>query len=450
MLSRRIKAARLHPNESRGKMKTFPLASPSVVVTTLLVFACSGTNSGGVGTGGSPTGGIDSTGTGSTNGGVENQGDSTNSGSGTQAATTLQNGGTSAAGGTNATSGSANGGKSAAGGMQAAGGSALTGGNPATGGNVTLGGTSTTVATQLTGGVPASGGSLALGGDTSTAGKSSTGASSFGGSNVTGGTTGAGGRSETGGLSAIGGAASTGGSSSTATCTMSGGLSSTSGQLTCYYFGQGPGPVVCNGANAYKLNCGYCGSEGSASGNACNASHNDKVQNISTGDYFAAVPNWGQGENCGLCLSITYQSKTIVATVIDNCASCGSGHVDLSPSAGVALGMGTGTGQTENPTSGVTWKSVACPVGTTPIVAGYNGDYSGQIYFQNVAFPVASAYATIGGTKYTAQLTNGMWDFGMALYPGDSITLTNTLGHTVSGKIGSNGAGIGVQFPTTC
>jgi hypothetical protein len=231
---------------------------------------------------------------------------------------------------------------------------------------------------------------------------------------------------------------------------MSGSLSSTSGQLTCYYFGQGPGPVVCNGADAYKLNCGYCGSEGSATGNACSTSHNDKVQNISTGDYFAAVPNWGKGENCGLCLSITYQSKTIVATVIDNCASCGSGHVDLSPAAGAALGMGTGTGQTENPTAGVSWKSVACPVGTSPIVAGYNGQYSGQIYFQNVAFPVASAYATIGGVKQTAQLTNGMWDFGVALYPGDSITLTDTLGHTVSGKIGSNGAGIGVQFPTTC
>ena len=423
-------------------MKTFPRAIPPIVVTALLVCACSSTtisNSGAGGAGGMLNGGNTSSGTVTAVGGDGNQGGSANSSGGTQAATTLQNGGTSATGGGNA-----------AGGTQAKGGSAPTGGTAATGGNVALGGTSSAGSMQPTGGANASAGSLALGGVTSTASKSTTGgAPSSGGSNVVGGATGAGGKSATGGLSATGGAAPTGGSSSTATCTMSGGLTSTNGQLTCYYFGQGPGPVVCNGDNAYKLNCGYCGSEGSASGNACNASHNDKVQNISTGDYFAAVPNWGKGENCGLCLSITYQSKTIVATVIDNCASCGSGHVDLSPSAGAALGMGTGTGQTENPT-GVTWKSVACPVGTSPIVAGYNGVYSGQIYFQNVAFPVASAYATIGGVKQTAQLTNGMWDFGVALYPGDSITLTDTLGHTVSGKIGANGAGIGVQFPTAC
>lgn len=448
MLSRRVQAARLPPKVSRGKMKTFPRSFVSIVVTTLLACGCSATNSGVAGAGGSPTGGITSTGTGT--GGVQSQGGSPNPSGGRQTATTLPNGGASAAGGTSAISSLASGGKSAYGGSQAAGGSAPTGGSVATGGNIALGGTSNTGTKQLTGGAISLGGSQAFGGVTSIAGTSSTGgAPSSGGSNVAGGATGAGGLSSTGGSSPIGGAAPTGGSSSTASCTMSKGLSSSSGQLTCYYFGQGRGPEVCNGAEAYKLNCGYCGSEGSASGNACNASHNDKVQNISTGDYFAAVPNWGKGEYCGLCLSITYQSKTIVATVIDNCASCGSGQVDLSPSAGAALGMGTGTGQTENPT-GVTWKSVACPVGTGPIVAGYNGDYSGQIYFQNVAFPVASAYATFGGTKHTAQLTNGMWDFGEALYPGDSITLTDTLGHTVTGKIGSNGAGIGVQFPTTC
>jgi hypothetical protein len=438
MLSHRVQAERLQPNVSRGKMKTFPRANPLIVATTLLACGCSSTNSGVAGAGGSPTGGAASTGTSG----------STNPGGGTQIATTLQTGGASTMGGTNATGSLATGGKSAVGGTQSAGGRAPTGGMVATGGNIAIGGTASTATMQLTGGSIASGGSLAIGGVTSTAGNSSAGGSSSS-SQAAGGTTGGGGLATTGGQAAIGGAAATGGSASTATCTMSNGLSSSSGQLTCYYFGQGRGPEVCNGADAYKLNCGYCGSEGSASGNACNASHNDTVQNISTGDYFAAVPNWGQGENCGLCLSITYQSKTIVATVIDNCASCGSGHVDLSPSAGAALGMGTGTGQTENPT-GVTWKSVACPVGTSPIVAGYNGAYSGQIYFQNVAFPVASAYATFGGTKHQAQLTNGMWDFGEALYPGDSITLTDILGHTVSGKIGSNGAGIGVQFPTTC
>jgi hypothetical protein len=174
------------------------------------------------------------------------------------------------------------------------------------------------------------------------------------------------------------------------------------------------------------------------------------VQNISTGDYWAAVPNWGKGENCGLCVSVTYQNKTIIATVIDNCASCGSGHIDLSPAAGAALGMGTGAGQTENPKSGVSWKSVSCPVGATPIVAGYNGQYAGQLYFQNVAFPVKSASAVVAGTTHQAILTNGMWDFGTEVLRGSVITLTDIQGHTVSGKLGANGAGIGAQFPTDC
>jgi expansin (peptidoglycan-binding protein) len=204
------------------------------------------------------------------------------------------------------------------------------------------------------------------------------------------------------------------------------------------------------GSTTYKTNCGYCGTEGSATGNACNSGHNDAVANISTGAYYVAVPNWGQGASCGLCVSVSYNGNTITATVVDNCASCGSGHIDLSPAAGAALGMGTGAGQTEDPKSGVSWKTVACPVGTSSIVAVYNGNYAGQIYFQNVAFPIASASAVVGGTTHTANLTNGMWDFGITLTPGTQVTLTDIAGHTVTGTLGSNGGSLGVQFPTTC
>jgi hypothetical protein len=112
--------------------------------------------------------------------------------------------------------------------------------------------------------------------------------------------------------------------------------------------------------------------------------------------------------------------------------------------------MGTGSGQTEDVTSGVTWKAVACPVGTSPIVAVYNGAYAGQLYFQNLAFPIASASAVVSGTTHTATLSNGFWDFGTTLSSGTQITLKDTAGHTVTGTLGANGAGIGVQFPTTC
>jgi hypothetical protein len=171
------------------------------------------------------------------------------------------------------------------------------------------------------------------------------------------------------------------------------------------------------------------------------------VSNTSTGTYFAAFPvgSFGQGSYCGMCVDVSYQGKTITATIVDECATCtnSSGHIDLSLGAAVALGVGQG-GSTGDPTSGVTWKAVACPV-SGDIVAVYNGS-SSQIYFQNVAFPVASASA--GGSTATQQ--NGFWNFG-TLVAGKAVTLTDTLGHQVMGTIAtSSGQSIGAQFPQTC
>jgi hypothetical protein len=93
----------------------------------------------------------------------------------------------------------------------------------------------------------------------------------------------------------------------------------------------------------------------------------------------------------------------------------------------------------------VTWKAVDCPVAGN-IVAEYNNGYSGQIYFQNVTFPVASAVA--GG--HTATQMFGYWDFGTAV-AGQSVVLKDTIGHQVTGTIpNSNGGSVGVQFPQTC
>ncbi len=202
------------------------------------------------------------------------------------------------------------------------------------------------------------------------------------------------------------------------------------------------------GSTTYKTNCGYCGSEASTSGSACSPEHGDAVTNISTGAYYVAVPNFGNGESCGLCVSITYGSKTIVATVVDNCATCGQGHIDLNPAAGAALGMGNG--MTEDATVDVSWKPVACPV-SNGIAVVYNGVYSGQLYFQNVAFPVKSASAVIFGQTRPATLTNGMWVFSEGVPEGAEITLTDIAGHTVKGLMpGTNGGSLGVQFPTGC
>jgi hypothetical protein len=236
------------------------------------------------------------------------------------------------------------------------------------------------------------------------------------------------------------------GGTSAGGCAWTGGPSTGSGELTCYYFGQGT--ATGSGCPSYKTYCGYCGTEtGSNTGGTCASGITDTVANTSTA-YFAAFPigTFGQGKYCGMCVDVSYAGKTITATIVDECATCtnSAGHIDLSLSAAAALGVGQGSA-TGDPKNGVTWNAVACSVSGN-IVAVFNSGSSGQIYFQNVAFPVASA--TAGGA--TGNQQNGYWNFG-GLVAGKSVTLTDTLGHTVTGTIPtSSGGSIGVQFPTTC
>jgi hypothetical protein len=179
----------------------------------------------------------------------------------------------------------------------------------------------------------------------------------------------------------------------------------------------------------------------------CPSGIDDTVPNTSTAPYFVAFPvgSFGQGVYCGMCVDVTYQGKTVTATVVDECATCGSaGHIDLSLQTAVALGLGQ-NGATGDATSGVRWSAVDCPVSGN-IVGVYNNGYAGQIYFQDVAFPVASAKAA----GHTATQSSGFWDFGTAV-AGQAVTLTDTLGHTVTGTIPtSSGGSVGVQFPKTC
>jgi len=90
-------------------------------------------------------------------------------------------------------------------------------------------------------------------------------------------------------------------------------------------------------------------------------------------------------------------------------------------------------------------QAVACPTSSN-IIGVYNNGYAGQIYFQNVVFPVAAAVA--GG--HTGTQAFGYWDFGQAV-GGQSVTLTDTLGHVVTGTIPtSSGGSVNAQFPMVC
>ncbi len=230
-------------------------------------------------------------------------------------------------------------------------------------------------------------------------------------------------------------------------CTWTAGPSSNSGEITCYWLGQLPPEGA--GCSSYKTYCGYCGTEsGSNNGGVCPSGIVDSVPNTATA-YFVAFPagTFGQGKYCGMCAEVAYNGKSVTATVVDDCGAgtCSTAnHLNLSLQAAVALGLGQ-NGTTGDATSGVTWKAVDCPV-TGDIVAVYNNGYAGQLYFQNVVFPVAAA--TAGGHTATENL--GSWDFGTSV-AGTSLTLTDTLGHVVTGTVpGSSGGSTGVQFPLTC
>jgi expansin (peptidoglycan-binding protein) len=167
------------------------------------------------------------------------------------------------------------------------------------------------------------------------------------------------------------------------------------------------------------------------------------VQNIST-THFVAIPPGplAQGKNCGACVEVSYQGRSIVATVIDACPSCTSDqNIDLSLSAAKALGMTEQIGMIE---SGVTWRIVGCPT-TGKIAVNFNGGYQGQVYFQNLAFPIATASSgTQQGTANT-----GFWDFGKVM-GGQPVTLTDVMGHTITATVPSSPGSLGAQFPTTC
>ncbi len=370
--------------------------------------------SGGVASGGAPAGGV-------TSGGSPAGGQATGASSATGGA--APSGGSAPEGGTVPTGGlETTGGGGTGGGLVPTGG-VDTGGSPPAGGAVTGG-------AAPTGGAPTSGGTV-------TGGLEATGAAQPGGAPPTGGTEPGGGAPPTGGTPASGG---------TDACVWSDGPSSSDGELTCYWFGQGTARAP--ECPEFKTYCGYCGTETGERGDnqdPCPVGFiQNQVENIPT-VHFAAFPlgEFAAGAYCGMCVEVSYDGYTVVATVVDACGSCNAGHIDLSLSAAEALGM---TGWNGNPKSGVTWRAVGCPA-TGEIMATFNGGYQGQVYFQNLAFPIASAVAA----GHSATMNNAFWDFG-AIVAGEQVTLTDVVGHQVTGTIPTSpsGGSIGAQFELSC
>ncbi|MBN1608466.1 MAG: hypothetical protein JW940_17675 [Polyangiaceae bacterium] len=365
-------------------------------------------------------------------------------------------GGAPASGGTSAADGGApsTGGTSTSGGSTGTGGTAASGGSSASGGTATTGGTAGSGGSSggATGGtsVTPTGGTTDTGGRADSGGSSGTGA----GGSTPGGASNTGGSQETGGNAGTGGVSNTGGEPAEP-CTWDGAPSSSDGQgqLSCYWFSQGT-PNNFPECNGFKTFCGYCGTEtGEKPADYqywCPGEYiQDHVPHIST-PHFAAFPQgfFDSGMLCGMCVEVRYGGKTIVATVVDACGSCSdAGHIDLSLSAAVELNM---TEWDANPKSGVTWKAVGCPV-TDDIYASFNGNYKGQVYFMNPAYPIVSAVAETASGTLEGTMNTGFWMFGGEV-GGAKVTLTDVLGHMITGTIptADEGGSIGAQFDLGC
>ena len=301
----------------------------------------------------------------------------------------------------------------------------------------------------------AAGGALAAGGGTTGSGglESSGGDFAAGGEDGLGGAPSAAGGASSGGAATTGGAAGSSGTGGSADeiCVWDEGPSASNGMMTCYWFAQGTSTDEQTCPGGYKTYCGYCGSEvgerPQGDGQQIWCPIYDvvsTVQNMSTA-HFAALPPGvlgDNGQNCGMCVEVSYRNRTITATVIDSCPSCQSDeHIDVSLSAAEALGMNEIVGEV---TSGVTWRVVGCPT-DSDIQISFNGGYKGQVFFQNSPFPIASA--VVGGDE--GQKIVGFWSFSTEV-AGQEVTLTDVMGHIVTATIPNEPGSLGVQFEQSC
>jgi hypothetical protein len=226
-------------------------------------------------------------------------------------------------------------------------------------------------------------------------------------------------------------------------CNIPGTSYNGNGSFTWYHFSQGTG----RDGSGYRTACGHYGT---ASGMT------DTVQNIAStspasSNYFVAFPGEGPSNfdtvrYCGACIQATNGSRSIIATVIDQCPKdsnplCrNAGHLDLSYPAWQALGYSVG-----NP-SNTTWRFVPCPVSGNIIVRIKPGN-ADQVYIENTITGINTV--TMNGSPAT-HLSYGAWDLpGNAA--GATLNLTDLAGRTVTVRVNGSTMGLnqdtGVQFP---
>jgi expansin (peptidoglycan-binding protein) len=216
------------------------------------------------------------------------------------------------------------------------------------------------------------------------------------------------------------------------------------GSFTWYYFGQG----TSQSGGYYLTACGYQGTESGMI---------DTVQNIAStspasATYFAAIPGssgFDTVNDCGACVEITNGSRSIVATIIDECPTDNgenppctqAGHLDLSYGAWQALDYSSGD------PSGTTWKFVSCPV-TGSITTRIKSGNPDQVYIENTTLPIVAV--TYDGQAAT-HLSYGVWQLpGGTNASGATVTLTDVEGHTVTITIPGGNGSTGQQFPDRC
>jgi hypothetical protein len=332
------------------------------------------------------------------------------------------------------TGGDTGAGATGSGGTTASGGSTGTGGAPTTGGTTGSGGN----------GASGSAGHSGTGGTTATGGTKGTGGA--GGTPGTGGTAATGGTKGTGGTPATGGATGTGGVTSTSCGALSPSASG-NGEFTHYNFGQG---TAKGELGDYQTACGYLGTESGQTDTVLNIANTSPAKNT----YFAAIPGtngFDTKNNCGACVQISNNGKTIIATIIDECPYGGDGNnsicqqnpkgeLDLSVDAFNQLGFANG-----NPT-GTSWKVVPCPYAGNVIV---RVKQSNELYVEGTILAITSVSGPGGSASRTSY---GSWHFNSNISSGAQLTLTDAANRmltvTLSSSAVDQNQDTGKQFPT--
>jgi hypothetical protein len=234
-------------------------------------------------------------------------------------------------------------------------------------------------------------------------------------------------------------------------CSNVGPSASGSGEYTFYSFGQGTSQAQEGGG--FRTACGYFGTE--TSGNT-----SDMVQNIVNPQYFAAIPGtsptqFNTNAQCGACVQVTYNGRTLLATIIDECPEnlnsvCSknpTGELDLSVPLATALGFGPGSNQNGNPT-GQTWKVVPCPVTGNVKVRVKTGNPN-EVFIENTILAVKSV--TVNGQQATHSFY-GTWQLPVTSAAGQTLTVTDAGGRSITVSVTGAGANVnqdtGRQFPT--